>query len=104
MGDLYKTNGIVLHSIAHGDKGFITYLYTRDFGRVNYYIYGSRKNIATVGGVKISLQPLNLIAIVGQMPQRGDLHRLKEAKTLYLPSHNGDLLKSTIILYMAEFI
>lgn len=105
MATEYKTTAVVLHSIAHGEKGHIAYLFTRESGRVAYYIFSAKNGVAQVGSNKISLQPLSLLNIIGTPSPKGDLHRLKEAKAAFL-THGmyGDIVKSTIALYMAEFL
>ncbi len=105
MDKSYKTPAIVLHSIAHSTKGHIAYLYTRAHGRVAYYIYSAKNGRATVAGSKMSLQPLTMVDIVAEPPQRGDLHRLKEVKNRVLSNNKGfDMTKSALSLYIAEFL
>ena len=101
----YKTTAIVLHSIPHGERGHIVYIYTREAGRLNYYLFSAKNGVAQVGGNKISLQPLSTINIVGSPPAKGDLHRIKEAKAAFITyGIYGNIVKATISMYMAEFL
>ncbi|MEG1635869.1 MAG: recombination protein O N-terminal domain-containing protein, partial [Rikenellaceae bacterium] len=99
MAEEYRTTAVVLHSIAHGERGHIAYLYTRESGRVSYYIFSAKNGVAQVGSNKISLQPLSVIDIIAAPSPKGDLHRLREAKAAFL-THGiyGDIIKSTIAL------
>lgn len=42
---LYKTRGIVLHTLAYNDKYSIIYMYTEAFGRSTYLVTRSREEI-----------------------------------------------------------
>ena len=105
MREEYKTTAIVLHSIPHGERGHIAYLYTREAGRLNYYLFSAKNGVAQVGGNKISLQPLSTINIVASPPAKGELHRIKEAKAAFITyGIYGNIVKSTVSMYVAEFL
>ncbi len=101
----YKTTAVVLHSMPHGERGHIAYLYTREGGRVSYYLFSAKNGVAQVGGNKISLQPLSVIEMIGSTSRSGDMHRMKEAKAAFTAfGIYGDIVKSTVSLYIAEFL
>ncbi|MFI3314347.1 MAG: DNA repair protein RecO C-terminal domain-containing protein [Rikenellaceae bacterium] len=105
MTSEYKTTAVVLHSIAHGDKGMIAYLYTRELGRVAYYMFAARNGAVRIAGQKISLQPLSVLSIVGKTTSRGDLHRITQAQShLITAGIYGNIVKSSVALYMSEFL
>lgn len=105
MADVgYKTRGIVLHTMPHGESGHIVYMYTEAFGRISYYVNSGRRGVAVVGGSKVMLHPLTVLEYVG-VKGSGSFHRIKEAKRALVSSTIfTDIYKSTISLYMAELI
>ncbi|MFI3322588.1 MAG: DNA repair protein RecO [Rikenellaceae bacterium] len=105
MNNDYKTTAVVLHTMPHSEKGHIAYLYTREAGRVSYYLFSGKNGTARVGGNRISLQPLSVLSIVGSPSPRGDMHRMKEASAHIITAGiYGNIVKSTIALYLAEFM
>lgn len=103
-GNSYKSRGVVLHTMPHGESGHIVYVYTELFGRVSYYINSGKRGVATVGGSKIMLHPLTVIEFVGSKG-RGAFHRITEAKRAFASyTMFDDIYKSTISLYVAELI
>lgn len=101
MNESYKTRGVVLHTIRHGDSGFIAFVYTEDFARVPYYIR-SRNGKAVAGRAKIPLQPLTLLEIVGHKG-RTDFHYIEEATRLSGRSGApADIRKAAIVLFLSE--
>lgn len=100
----YKTRGIVLHTMPHGESGHIVYMYTEAWGRLSYYVNSGRRGVATVGGSKVMLHPLTIIDFVGTK-SNGSFHRIKEAKRAIVTANIfTDVYKSTISLYISELI
>ena len=57
---LYKTRGIVLHSIPYSDKYSIIYMYTEAFGRVSYLVTrtrGKKSNISRLESLHSNVSP-----------------------------------------------
>lgn len=105
MTEDYKTTVVVLHTMPHGEKGVILYAYSRDFGRIAYYLFSSKGGVVRVGGNKISLQPLSVLSLVGRRSSRGDLHRMVEAHSSFITvGIHGNIIKSSIAMYMCEFL
>lgn len=103
MDTSYKTRGVVLHTIKHGDSGCIVYMYTESHGRLSYYIRTERTGKVVIGKTKISLQVLTPLEYVANVSHNGSMHRFKEAKRAFLtPEILFDIRKSTIALYISE--
>lgn len=104
MAEYYKTRGIVLHTMPHGESGHIVYMYTEAWGRLSYYVNSGKRGVATVGGSKIMLHPLTVIELVGTKGN-SSFHRIKEAKRAVASvTVFTDVYKSTISLYLSELI
>lgn len=100
----YKTRGIVLHTISHGESGHIVYMYTEAWGRLSYYVNSGKRGVATIGGSKLMLHPLTVIELVGTKGS-GSFHRIKEGKRAFLSANIfTDVYKSTISLFLSELI
>lgn len=105
MSELYKTKGIILHTIKYGDKGHIVYMLTEKLGRVSYWVNSSRGGKPTVAKSKIIIQPLTIIDYVAKTPTKGDLHRFVELSKSYYPSNViFDYTKSTLALFITELV
>ncbi|MFI3261771.1 MAG: DNA repair protein RecO C-terminal domain-containing protein [Rikenellaceae bacterium] len=106
----YKTKGIVLHSIKYGERGFIVYMLTEAFGRVNYWVGSSKGGKPTISNSKTSLSRITLmqftvIEFVGKPSKKGDLHHFVEVSNNYFPENViFDYTKGAITLFMAEVI
>ncbi len=98
-----KTQAIVLHLTQYADNKSILHLYTRDFGRVDYAVYGvgSKK-----GKLKKSLfEPLTVLDIeVNHQPTQ----QLQKLDDVQLAMNNQqialDIRKRTICLFIAEIL
>lgn len=98
-----KTQGIVLHLTKHSDAMSILHLYTRDFGRVDYAVYG-------IGAKKSKFkralfEPLSIIEVeVNHQP----LQQLQRIEDIQLSEVNHqiaiDVRKRTICMFMAEIL
>ena len=100
---LYKTRGIVLHSVAYSDAHIIIPVYTEDFGLVSYLASRNRNKKSRASSVLY--QPLSILDLeVEHYPLR-DLQKIKEAQRHILLSElMFNPLKSEIVLFLAEFI
>lgn len=103
MDTVYKTRGVVLHTMKYGDSGCIVYMYTESHGRLSYYIRGDRNGKVVIGKTRMSLQSLTPLEYVANISNNGSLHKFKEAKRAFLtPNIIFDIRKSTIALYISE--
>ncbi|MCQ2217969.1 MAG: DNA repair protein RecO [Paludibacteraceae bacterium] len=75
---LTKTKAIVLSSIKVKDNTLILHLYTEEFGRCNYLLFGAQSKR---GGKKLAfIQPLSLVEIEAEHHPNKDLQKIKEIK------------------------
>lgn len=98
-----KTKGIVLHVLKYNDTSNIVDIYTQQNGRVSFLVKLPRSRKSGVRAVLF--QPLALVELETEIRLTGNLHRVREAKTLHpfrtLPY---DPYKSSIALFLAEFL
>jgi DNA repair protein RecO (recombination protein O) len=98
-----KTLGIVLRIVRYSDKSSIATIYTREFGRISYMIYG-------LSGKKSSLKsalflPLSIIEITAIHQPGKDIQQLKDARIEYaLNSISNDPSKNAIALFLTELL
>lgn len=100
---LYKTRGIVLHSVKYGDTSCIAHIYTEMFGRQAYMVKGAYSKKASV---KANLfYPLNLLEMEIYHKPGSNLQKIKEAQNLpmysQIPFHPQ---KNAIVLFIAEIL
>lgn len=99
-----STQAIVLHLAKVNDKVAILHLFTRDHGRVPYYIYGigsahKRNRLAQL------FMPLTLLDIEAVHLQNRDIQQLKEFTPSYVATQlNSDIRRQTEALFIAEMI
>ncbi len=100
---LYKTRGIVLHSFTYNDKYAITQIYTEEFGRVSYLTAKSKGKQTRVP--KSLFHALSVLEMEVEHKNLREIQRIKEAKvSLPLSSILSDPVKSTVSIFLAEFI
>lgn len=104
MAKTYKARGVVLHTLKYGESSLIAYLLTDVGGRRTYMLPGACSR-RTKGNLSALFQPMFLVEFEGFEPPRGEMHRMKEVRSL-LPLRNlpFDMRKSTIALFMAEVL
>ncbi len=100
---LYKTRGIVLHSVKYSETSLIVKVYTESFGLQSYLLKGARNPKSKIRPVLF--QPLTLLDMVVYRKEKTTLHSIKEVK-LGAPLHSisTDIRKSSIVLFLAELI
>ena len=74
---LYKTQGIVLHSLPYKDVYTILHIYTKDFGRVSYLV--SRKSSKRSSLSRSLFMPLSILDLEVEHLNKRDIQRIKEA-------------------------
>ena len=100
---LHKTRGIVLYNFAYNDKYAITQIYTEEFGKVSYLTAKSKGKRTRVP--KSLFHALSVLDLEVEHKNLRDIQRIKEAKiNLSLRSVLCDFMKSTIAIFLAEFI
>jgi len=100
---LYKTRGIVLHSVKYSESSLIVKVYTETFGLQSYLLKGIRSPKAKTRSALF--QPLTLLDLVVYHKEKSSLHPVKEVR-LSIPTHStsSDIRKSSIALFLAELI
>lgn len=100
---LTKTKAIVLGNVKVKDNTLILHLYTEEYGRCNYLLFGSQSKR---GGKKLAFtQPLSLVEIEADHRPNKELQKIKELK-VDMPT-NGILFnpyKNTIAFFLAEIL
>ena len=95
--------GIVLHTLKYNDTSNIVDIYTEQVGRASFLVKIPRSKKSGVRSVLF--QPLALVELEAEVRPTSNLHRIREAKTLYpfqsLPYHP---YKSSIAMFLAEFL
>ena len=102
--DIYKSKGIVLHSLRYSDNALILHLLTEKLGRQSYMIKGV-KSAKTRANKMALFQPMFLIEFEGIEPRYGTLHTMKDVQLAKLLKNTPfDARKSAISMFMAEVI
>ena len=100
---LYKTKGIVLHSIPYNDKYAIVHVYTEAFGRTSYLVSRVRGKKSNVS--KALFMPLSTLEMEVEHFNKRDLHRIKECRICF-PINNicRDPVKNALALFLSEIL
>jgi len=100
---LYKTRGIVLHSLPYNDMYAITLIYTEEFGRVSYLTSQSRSRKSKVP--RSLFHPLAILDLEVEHQNLRDIQRVKEIK-IHIPvtALLTDPVKSALSIFLAELI
>ncbi|TSA23871.1 MAG: DNA repair protein RecO [Bacteroidetes bacterium] len=100
---LYKTRGIVLHSVKYSETSLIVKVYTEVFGLQSYLLKGIRSQKSNIRPA--FFQPLSLLNLVVYHREKSTLHAVKEVQ-LAKPLHtiSSDIRKSSIAIFLAELI
>jgi len=100
---IYKTRGIVFHSIKYADTSLITRIYTEKFGLQSYIVRGARKPRARM---KASLfQALSLLEMEVYHKEKSSLQNIKEAKVDgVFTSIPFDIRKSSIAMFLGDVL
>jgi DNA repair protein RecO (recombination protein O) len=100
---LFKTRGIVLHSLKMGDSSLIVTVYTEKFGRISCIVHATK-------GIKaknksVLMQPLFLLEMEIYYKKSREVQRIKEVVLtnpyLTVPF---DIKKSSQVLFLAEVL
>lgn len=98
-----KTHGIVLHSLKHNDNSAIVTIYTEQFGRISYMVYGVGKKKAKFRSA--FLQPLSLVELdVYHVPAK-DIQTIKDVRVSYpFSGIPFDPVKNSLALFLSEVL
>ena len=100
---LYKTLGIVLHTVKYSETSLIVKIYTETFGLQSYLLKGARSSKSKTRPVLF--QQLTLLDLVVYHKEKTTLHSIKEVKlAAHFHSISSDIRKSCIVLFLAELI
>ena len=100
---LYKTRGIVLHTVNYSDTYAIVHVFTEEFGQVSYLTSKAKGKKAKVG--KSTFHALAVLDLEVEHLNLRDIHRIKESTPHFvLMNILFDPIKSSISIFLAEFI
>jgi DNA repair protein RecO (recombination protein O) len=98
-----KIRGIVIGSIPYSETSVILKVYTDHYGLIPFMVNGVRSRKGTIKPSQIQL--LALLELDISYQQNKSFQRIKELKSYPVLSHlHFDIVKSTIAMFMAEFI
>lgn len=98
-----KTTGIVLHTTKYSDSATIVSVYTHDFGRVSYMVYGAHKKKSAVRSS--FFQPLSIVDMEVTHSPGKDLHRIKEVKMACVFTEIPyNPVKNALALFLSEVL
>lgn len=98
-----KTRGIILHQTRYGDNASIVGVYTREFGRVAYYVRSVSKKRSTIRAAL--LQPLSVVELDVYHNPKKEIQALKEMRIAEAFFHIPfEPVKNTIALFIAEVL
>ncbi|MBP5477053.1 MAG: recombination protein O N-terminal domain-containing protein [Paludibacteraceae bacterium] len=102
---MYKTEGIVLAIQRKSDSASLVHIYTREYGKVLYMVYGGngRGRKRSRGINRNILTPLSWLEIEGDELSGKSLHSMKFAQLHYVPQHlSFDVRRQCLAMFMAE--
>ena len=98
-----KTEGIVFHSIKYSDNSAIVTIFTREFGRVSYMIYGRGRKKSS--WKPVFFQPLSIVELEVSHDMRKNIQQMKDVRMLVpYKSLTIDPVKRSIALFIAEIL
>ena len=99
----HKTAGIVLHTTKYNDTTSIVCIYTRDFGRVSYMVYGVGKKKSVVRSS--FLQALTITELDVKHNPGKDIQQIREIRILYpFSSIHVNQVKNALALFLSEVL
>lgn len=100
---LYKTQGIVLHSLPYKDVYTILHIYTKDFGRVSYMVARKRGKRSSVS--QALFMPLSVLDLEVEHQNKRDIQRIKEVHLAFsASSFQLDPVKNVLALFLSEVL
>jgi len=97
-----SSKAIVLHTTRVSDRTSVLHLYTRDCGRVPYYVYGSSSKKSPKQAM---LMPLAMLDIEAIHMENRDVQQLKDWQLAYVAANTtADIYRQTEALFIAEIL
>jgi len=98
-----KTTGLIIHKTKYSDSATIITVYTREFGRVSYLVYGANKKKSA--NRSALLQPLSILNLEVSHSPGKDIQRIKEMRLEYQFSGIPfDPVKNALALFISEIL
>lgn len=99
----HKTTGIVLHTTKFNDASSIVCIYTKNFGRVSYIVYGVGKKKSVVRSS--FLHPLTLVELEVNHVAGRDIQQIKEIRILHpFNSIPMNPTKNALAMFLSEVL
>jgi DNA repair protein RecO (recombination protein O) len=100
---LYKTDGIILHTVKYSESSIIAKIYTSEFGLQSYMISGVRSKKSKHKSAL--LQPLSLVDLIVSNSSKGGLQRITEINLLQpYTDIPYNVVKSSIAIFLNEIL
>lgn len=101
---MYKTEGIVLAVQRKNDNSSLVHVFTREYGKVVYTLYGGGGKRSRNRSTNI-LTPMAWIEIEGKELKGTTLHGLVSMQLHYVPQHiSTDIRRQCVAMFMAEVL
>lgn len=98
-----KTAGLILRAVKHTDKSSIITVYTREYGRISYIVYGLNRKKASIKAA--CLLPLSLVEITAEYHPKKELQQMKEIRiSNSLTNIYTNPVKNALTLFIAELL
>lgn len=98
-----KTTGIIIHKTKYSDSATIITVYTREFGRVSYLVYGANKKKSA--NRTALLQPLSILDLEVSHSPGKDIQRIKEMRLEYqFTGIPFNPVKNALALFISEIL
>jgi DNA repair protein RecO (recombination protein O) len=98
-----KTTGIILHTTKYSDSATIATVYTLEFGRVSYLVFGVNKKKSACRAAL--LQPLSIVEIEATHTPGKDIQQIREMRMKHqLSGIPFDPVKNSLALFLNEVL
>ncbi len=101
---LFKTEGIVLHTVRYGETSVVVRIFTELFGVESYLVNGVRTSGRKQGRANL-LRPAHILEMVVYHRDHKNLQRISDFRSAYLYQHlYSNMVKNAIALYVSELL
>jgi DNA repair protein RecO (recombination protein O) len=98
-----SSKAIVLSALKYSDSSTIVTVFTEDFGKMSYMVYGAHRKKSKIKAA--FLQPLSIVEIQATHKPTNNIQQLHDMRMLAsLPNISMHPVKNAMALYMAELI
>jgi len=99
---MVKTEAVVLHTFRYRDHSYIVHLFTREQGKTNCLVKGSKHKLALS---PVLMQPLSLIqVIIDSRPNRTFQYIQESSPIILFNTIPYDPIKNSIALFLSEVL